>query len=97
VDLLTKILTEVTTKTGRFAVQTGGTICGVTEAGINTAKSLNLPTIGVYPKLGEKRVLKDKLDLAIVIGTPAYRGQIWGSETPVFVSIPNVFLLVGGK
>jgi predicted Rossmann-fold nucleotide-binding protein len=97
VNLLTNVLSEVNAKTGRFAVQTGGTTGGVAEAGINIAKSLALPTIGVYPKLGEKYALKDKLDLAISIEAPGYGGQIWGSETPVFVAIPDVFLLVGGE
>lgn len=97
VDLLTKVLVEVKTRSGRFAVQTGGTKGGVAETGINLAKNLDLPTIGVYPKLAEKYALKDILDLSITTDAPAYGGQLWGSETSVFVAIPDLFLLVEGE
>lgn len=96
-NILTRVLSEVKTGNGRFAVQTGGTTGGIAEAGIELAITLDLPTIGIYPKLGEKYALRDKLDLSVAIDAPAYGGQIWGSETPVFVAIPDVFLLVGGE
>ncbi len=95
--LITSALFDVKQHFGRFAIQTGGTKGGIPELGVLVAKYLQLPVIGVYPQAGEKYSLKEKLNLAIPVDPPSYGDQTWGSETPVFVAIPDIFILAGGE
>ncbi len=96
-NMLTEVLFEVQKSVGQFAVQTGGTAGGVPELGVMVAEYLDLPTIGVYPEMGAKYALHGKLDLEIAVPSPLYGDQLWGSETSVFVAIPDIFLLIGGE
>ncbi|NTW45926.1 MAG: hypothetical protein HGB18_02600 [Candidatus Moranbacteria bacterium] len=87
-----------------FAVQTGGTKWGIPFLGNLAARNQNMKTIGVYPRRGRKHALPpDLLDLAIEVGPFAVRpgtpdeehGQ-WGDESPVFASLADVMVVIGG-
>jgi hypothetical protein len=75
----------------------GGTSGGVPEMALNIGKDLNLPTIGVYPEKGSKYAATSKLDFSISVTSHPMSDISWGSETPVLVSIPDLFILVGGE
>ncbi|HWQ60068.1 MAG TPA: hypothetical protein VN420_02880 [Candidatus Fimivivens sp.] len=87
-----------------FAVQTGGTKWGIPSLANLAARNHNMKTIGVYPRRGRKHALPtDFLDFAIEVGPFAVRpgtpdeecGQ-WGDEAPVFASLADVMVVIGG-
>ena len=80
-----------------YAVLTGGTEGGVPQLGVETAKRLGIPTIGVFPKQGRKYALSDSLDVAIETSPPDIGDGIFGTETPTFVNMLDGATIIGGS
>lgn len=76
---------------------TGGTEGGVPQLGVETARRLNVPTIGVFPKQGRKYALLDALDIAIETSPPDIGDGIFGTETPTFVNMLDGATIIGGS
>ena len=81
---------------GNYAILTGGTEGGVPQMGVETAKRLGIPTIGVFPKQGTKYTLLSQLDLAIETSPPDIGDGTFGTETPAFVNMLDGATVIGG-
>lgn len=81
---------------GDYAILTGGTEGGVPQMGVETAKRLGIPTIGVFPKQGTKYALLSQLDLAIETSPPDIGDGTFGTETPAFVNMLDGATVIGG-
>ena len=82
---------------GDYAILTGGTEGGVPQMGVETAKRLGIPTIGVFPKQGAKYALLSQLDLAIETSPPDIGDSTFGTETPAFVNMLDGATVIGGS
>ena len=82
---------------GDYAILTGGTEGGVPQLGVEVAKKLEIPTIGVFPKQGRKYALLKSLDIAIETSSPDIGDGIFGSETPTYVSMLDGATIIGGS
>lgn len=76
---------------------TGGTKGGVPQLGMEMAKRLDVPTIGVFPKQGRKYALLGALDIAIETSPPDIGDGIFGTEAPTFVNILDGATIIGGS
>lgn len=83
-------------KAARFAVLTGGTSGGIPELALRVARSLELPTIGIYPAQGRKHVRHELLDFSLEVPKPVMGDVVWGSETSVLVSAADTVVVFGG-
>lgn len=90
-------LSLVKKRLGKFAILSGGTREGIPEVALNVARLLELPTIGVFPENAQKYAAFEKLDFPISVEPSALSELTWGTETPTLVSIPDVFILIGGE
>jgi predicted Rossmann-fold nucleotide-binding protein len=80
----------------RIAVLCGGTKWGVPKLAAETAKEFGFPVIGMYPDCGAKHALSaDFLDFAIQMG-PLSAQSFWGDETPIFATLPDAAIIIGG-
>ncbi len=80
----------------RVAILTGGTKWGVPETACKTAKDLGFKTIGVFPRAGRKYAMDDSLlDLSICVD-PLMGESRWGDECPVWVSLCDGIIVIGG-
>jgi len=80
----------------RVAILTGGTKWGVPETACTMAKEMGFRTIGVFPKAGRKYAMDDSLlDLAICVD-PLMGESRWGDECPVWVSLCDGIIVIGG-
>lgn len=80
-----------------IAILTGGTNSGVPEVGITVARSLSIPTIGVFPPGGRQYALLEDLDLAIETFPPSIGKAGFGTETPSFVNLAHGIAIVNGS
>lgn len=80
-----------------YAILTGGTEGGIPQLGVETARRLGVPTIGVFPKQGRKYALLNLLDLAIETSSPDIGEGVFGTETPSFVNMLNGATIIGGN
>ncbi|GAB5526880.1 MAG: hypothetical protein Roseis2KO_47520 [Roseivirga sp.] len=80
----------------KVAILTGGTKWGIPKLANKVAKELGFKTIGVYPRAGKKHAIEgDLLDLRICVGSMI--GQpYWGDEGPVWTSLIDSVLVIGG-
>lgn len=65
--------------------------------GMEMAKRLDVPTIGVFPKQGRKYALLGALDIAIETSPPDIGDGIFGTEAPTFVNILDGATIIGGS
>lgn len=80
----------------RIAILTGGTNWGVPRLAIHKAHDCGFKTIGVLPKVGEKYSLSEEdLDLRIVV-EPIIGGGFWGDEGPIWTSMIDGMIIIGG-
>jgi predicted Rossmann-fold nucleotide-binding protein len=80
----------------RIAVLSGGTNTGVPAVAAKCAKEAGIPTIGVYPKCGERYALPDPyVDLRICV-EPLFGPSVWGDESPVFAKLLDGVIVYGG-
>ncbi len=84
-------------KIGNFCIISGGTKKGVPELALDIGRELGLSTIGIFPQEKAKYVAHEKIDFAIPIPPQPLSQVVWGVETPTLVSIPDVFILIGGE
>lgn len=96
-ELLSLAFGSLKQEKGKFAVLTGGTKGGVPQLALQVAKDLELPTMGIYPEKGERYVLHHLLDFSLAVPSPVYGNVVWGSETSVLVSFPDIVILAGGE
>ncbi|MBI2268537.1 MAG: hypothetical protein HYU80_03825 [Candidatus Blackburnbacteria bacterium] len=82
---------------GKFAIISGGTQGGVPELALDVAKTLRLPTIGVFPQASAKYAALKKIDFPISVPPQPLAQVTWGIETPTLVSIADAFVLIGGE
>lgn len=80
-----------------YAILTGGTEGGIPQLGIETARRLGVPTIGVFPKQGRKYALLGSLDIAIETSPPDIGDGIFATETPTFVNMLDGATIIGGS
>ncbi|MBF0308587.1 MAG: hypothetical protein HQL56_03560 [Magnetococcales bacterium] len=79
-----------------IAVLTGGTRFGVPNTATRVAKEMGFKTIGVYPLTGRKYALGgDLLDLGLCV-EPLMGESHWGDECPVWVSLCQGVVVIGG-
>ncbi|WP_076866158.1 SLOG cluster 4 domain-containing protein [Bradyrhizobium mercantei] len=80
----------------RIAALSGGTKYGVPAVAAQCAKEAGIPTIGVYPKCGEKHALPEAfLDLRICVES-LFGDSAWGDESPVFAKLLDGVVVYGG-
>lgn len=80
----------------RIAILTGGTHWGIPRLGLELAKKYGFKTIGVLPKAGERYALdEDLLDLRIIVD-PLIGSGAWGDEGPVWTSLIDGLIVIGG-
>jgi predicted Rossmann-fold nucleotide-binding protein len=96
-EILTEAFEQIKLQFGKFAIVSGGTGGGVPELALDTARKVGLPTIGSYPLEKEKFAVLEKIDFAIPVPPQQLSTITWGVETPTLVSIPDVFILIGGE
>lgn len=80
----------------RVAILTGGTVWGVPNAATKAAKAAGFKTIGVFPQCGRKYAMTEELlDLKICVN-PLVGESAWGDECPVWVSLVDGVIVIGG-
>lgn len=78
------------------AILTGGTSDGVPAAAARSAKDVGLATIGVFPRIGERKALSgDLLDLRICV-EPRFGESCWGDESAIFAKLLDAAIVYGG-
>ena len=83
-------------KDHRVAILSGGTKWGVPRLACEYAKKFGFKTIGVYPKTGKKYALDDSLlDLSFCV-EPIIGESHWGDECPLWVSMCDGIIVIGG-
>ena len=81
----------------RIAILTGGTDSGVPKIALEVAKKYDFCTIGVLPQAGEKYSLRpDFFDLRIIV-YPMVSDSFWGDEGPVWTSLIDGMIVIGGS
>ncbi len=79
------------------AILTGGTRWGVPNTAVKVARQYQLPTIGVFPEIGQKYALPDDmLDLSLCVH-PMHGESRWGDESPLFASVLDASIVFGGS
>ncbi len=80
-----------------YAILTGGTEGGIPQLGVEVAQKYGVPTIGVFPRQGNKYALFDDLDLAVETTQPDIGDGSFGTETPSFVNLLDGAAVIGGS
>lgn len=97
-DLLTHACLLTQARIGNFAIVSGGTGGGAPEMAFMVGQELGLPTIGVFPETGAQYALeKETQNFSIPTPSHSISETSWGTETPVLISIPDIFIVVGGE
>lgn len=95
--ILYETLHNVRLQFPNIALLSGGTKGGIPEIIVKVANSLGIPCVGVFPEACDKYVLKDELDFQIPVPPPILGNTTWGSETPVFADLADVYIVIGGE
>lgn len=78
------------------AILTGGTKLGIPRLAVQVARQHGFKTIGVLPQAGEHHALPDELlDLKIIVA-PMLGEAAWGDEGPVWTSLIDGLVVIGG-
>ncbi len=77
------------------AILTGGTVWGLPGKASQLATRYKMPTIGVFPRRGEKDT--DRYTLSrVVIAPPRYGESEYGDETELFVKLSDGMIMIAG-
>lgn len=86
---------EVLSEYKGIAILTGGTVWGLPGKASQMATKHKMPTIGVFPRRGEKDT--DRYTLSrVVITPPRYGDSEYGDETELFVKLSDGMIMMAG-
>lgn len=86
---------EVLSEHNGIAILTGGTVWGLPGRASQLATKYKMPTIGVFPRRGEKDT--DRYALSrVVITPPRYGDSEFGDETELFVKLSDGMIMIAG-
>ncbi|PIE84920.1 hypothetical protein CSA08_04730 [Candidatus Gracilibacteria bacterium] len=93
-----KIVSDIVSRLRDYdiAILTGGTKWDIPKIATEIARGNNIPTIGVYPRRGEKNsVGKDLLNIEVVVD-PIYGESHFGDESHLFAKLADGMFVLGG-